>query len=301
MDKAKPTPDFCYIFVMVTLRECFSILPGMTVPTEHEFTVDSLKDGRKWTVGARLYNDFGSRTRYIAFFIAEGQYDFEAVARICQNPLEAISKISEIFKIETGHPAAYDSMEGSDNLPFSGRVFLFVDQRVSDAQKAALKSGAAEVGVALEIRDRMYADYLTANEKPLAFISHDSRDKPFVRQLAERLTSMRCPVWYDEYSLKVGDSLRESIDKGLKETSKCVVVLSPNFISNPGWTKAEFNAAMNKHISRGGSVILPIWHNVSKAEVEEYSSLIVDTIALKSDMDVDELARKLFSAINPIR
>lgn len=34
---------------------------------------------------------------------------------------------------------------------------------------------------------------------------------------------------YHEFSLKVGDKLRESIEKGLKDCRKCILVLSPNF------------------------------------------------------------------------
>jgi hypothetical protein len=110
---------------------------------------------------------------------------------------------------------------------------------------------------------------------------------------------MMCPVWYDEYSLRVGQSLRESIDKGLSEARKCILVLSPNFLSNPGWTKGEFNAAVDMHFSKGGSVVLPIWLNVSRKDVAEYSPLVVDIVALKADMNIDELARKLFVEINP--
>lgn len=44
---------------------------------------------------------------------------------------------------------------------------------------------------------------------------------------------------------------------------------------------------------------MPIWHNVSKAEVESYSLLLTGIIALKSDVGMDELARELFIAIKP--
>ncbi len=48
------------------------------------------------------------------------------------------------------------------------------------------------------------------------FISHASEDKEeFVRPLAETLENMGVKVWYDEFTLKVGDSLRRSIDNGL--------------------------------------------------------------------------------------
>lgn len=53
-------------------------------------------------------------------------------------------------------------------------------------------------------------------EKPLAFISHDSNDKDsLVRELALELDKQLCPVWYDEFSLEIGDSLIENIEKGL--------------------------------------------------------------------------------------
>jgi hypothetical protein len=42
-----------------------------------------------------------------------------------------------------------------------------------------------------------------------AFISHSWEDKDdFVRELAEKLQQQRIEIWYDEFSLKIGDSLR---------------------------------------------------------------------------------------------
>ena len=47
-----------------------------------------------------------------------------------------------------------------------------------------------------------------------AFISHASEDKEkFVRPLAHKLTLMNIEVWYDEFTLKVGDSLSEKLMK----------------------------------------------------------------------------------------
>ncbi|MGW4126044.1 toll/interleukin-1 receptor domain-containing protein [Nocardia sp. NPDC004711] len=93
---------------------------------------------------------------------------------------------------------------------------------------------------------------------------------------------------------------RESIDRGLAEAPKCIVVLSPNFLSNPGWAKGEFNAAMNNHFRAGGGVVLPIWHNVASADVATYSSLVSDISALRSDIGLDVLADKLFTALKPL-
>src|SRR5438477_6425323 len=98
-------------------------------------------------------------------------------------------------------------------------------------------------------------------ENPHAVIYHDSRDKEEVAgPIALGLQKLMCPVWYDEYSLKVGDHLRESIERGLKETKKCVLVLSPNFFSNNGWTKTEFNSVFTREIREQKSVVLPVWY-----------------------------------------
>ena len=49
-----------------------------------------------------------------------------------------------------------------------------------------------------------------------AFVNHASEDKePFVRMLADALRARDLRIWYDDYTLTVGDSLRRSIDRGL--------------------------------------------------------------------------------------
>lgn len=64
------------------------------------------------------------------------------------------------------------------------------------------------------------------------FISHASEDKEtFVKPLAEALKSLGMRVWYDDFTLSIGDSLSRSIDTGLINSSYGVVVLSPCFFS----------------------------------------------------------------------
>lgn len=59
------------------------------------------------------------------------------------------------------------------------------------------------------------------------FVSHASEDKDaFVRPLVERLREAHIEVWYDEFSLNVGDSLRRSIDRGLAQARFGIVVLT---------------------------------------------------------------------------
>jgi hypothetical protein len=136
------------------------------------------------------------------------------------------------------------------------------------------------------------------SERPKAFICHDSRDKEaLVRPLAISLSRLNCPIWYDEYSLRVGDSLRESVEKGLKECGKCVIVLSPRFLANGGWSKTEFNSIFTREIIEGKRVILPVWCEVTKQQVYEYSPSLADRLAVVWEGNVDTVARKLYSPI----
>jgi len=67
------------------------------------------------------------------------------------------------------------------------------------------------------------------------FICHASEDKEsFVRPLADALRSKNVEVWYDEFSLKLGDSIRRSLDKGLSLSRFGVVVLSKVFLRKNG-------------------------------------------------------------------
>ena len=134
--------------------------------------------------------------------------------------------------------------------------------------------------------------------KPLAFISHDSRDKKEVAShIAVGLTDMECPVWYDEYSLKVGANLRESIEKGLKKCDKCIIILSQNFISNKGWTKIEFESIYIREIREGKLIFLPIWHGVDTDEVYEYCPQLSNRVGIKWNLGKDIVIRKLHQEI----
>ena len=125
------------------------------------------------------------------------------------------------------------------------------------------------------------------------FISHASEDKDgFVRGLAEALLARNVRVWYDEFTLKVGDSLRRNIDRGLAESRFGVVIVSKNFFGKE-WPQKELDALFSQEAS-SKTRILPIWHEISKDEVVEYSPMLADKVAFKTSMDsTDEIADAL--------
>lgn len=129
------------------------------------------------------------------------------------------------------------------------------------------------------------------------FISHASEDKnDFVRPLADGLRSRGLEVWYDEFTLKIGDSLRRSIDKGLSQSSYGIVVLSKSFLSKD-WPQYELDGLVTKEIGRG-KFILPIWHKITKEEVISYSPSIADRVAINTALlTTSEIANEIAEVI----
>lgn len=127
------------------------------------------------------------------------------------------------------------------------------------------------------------------------FVSHAWEDKEdFVDEFVEELKKQGLKVWYDTNKLKWGDSMREKIDKGLAKSRYGVVVLSPNYIAeHKYWTKAELDGLFQVE-SINGKTILPIWHNLTKKQVVEYSPIIANRKAMTTaSMTAEEIAAEL--------
>lgn len=130
------------------------------------------------------------------------------------------------------------------------------------------------------------------------FISHASEDKNgVVRPLAHALSAGGLSVWYDEFELRIGDSLRRKIDTGLADSRFGVVVLSRSFFGK-GWPNYELDGLVTRAVS-GDQVLLPIWHEITKQEVIEYSPSLADKMARSTATHtVEEIAAEIIEVIH---
>lgn len=127
------------------------------------------------------------------------------------------------------------------------------------------------------------------------FISHASEDKQdFVRDLANHLIRNGTNVFYDEYSIKLGDSLFDKINEGIKESKNCIIVFSKYFFEK-NWTMAELKAIFGMHIS-GRIKIIGIYHNIEFEEVQVKYPLLSDILGVNSDIGYEKVAEKIFEA-----
>ncbi len=129
------------------------------------------------------------------------------------------------------------------------------------------------------------------------FISHASADKePFVTELANALREEGVRVWYDAFTLKVGDGLRQSIDNGLKSSRFGIVVLSHAFFRKE-WPQEELSALFGRQVGERVKVILPVWHGVTSDEVRAYAPMIADKMAANSSDGLEVVVAELVEAI----
>jgi hypothetical protein len=131
------------------------------------------------------------------------------------------------------------------------------------------------------------------------FISHASEDKSgLVRDLANALRNLGLKVWYDEFSLRQGDSLSESIDRGLASSQFGLVVLSRAFLAKR-WPRRELQGLVAREIA-DGTVILPVWHGVTRADVVAFSPPLADKLAFDTaSSDGTTLALQILQRVRP--
>ena len=129
------------------------------------------------------------------------------------------------------------------------------------------------------------------------FMAHASEDKDaVVRPLANALDAEGLVVWYDEFELRIGDSLRRKIDNGLAKSRFGLVVISRSFIGK-GWPNYELDGIITKAVD-GSQTLLPIWHNISKDEVIQYSPSLADKVARStSTHSIAEIAAEIAGLI----
>lgn len=129
------------------------------------------------------------------------------------------------------------------------------------------------------------------------FISHATEDKDeIVRPLATALVEKGLRVWYDEFALKLGDSLRRKIDAGLANSRFGVVVVSHAFFAK-NWPQYELDGLVTREMT-GEQIILPLWHRITKAEVISRSPSLADKLARNtSDFTIDEIAAEIADVI----
>jgi len=74
---------------------------------------------------------------------------------------------------------------------------------------------------------------MTAMEKVRVFISHSAGDAEWARSFAQALKERGLDVWFDEFNVRPGESLRDALESGLRNSDVLVALLDPEHPSKP--------------------------------------------------------------------
>lgn len=130
------------------------------------------------------------------------------------------------------------------------------------------------------------------------FICHASEDKGAIATpLAEALSQAGLCVWYDEFALTLGDNLRRSIDRGIRESRYGIAILSPHFFAKE-WTQIELDELFTREVEVD-KVILPVWHGVTYHDVAQHSLRLANKVAISTDQGLAHVVQAILRVVIP--
>ncbi|MDX6382539.1 MAG: hypothetical protein QOK48_112 [Blastocatellia bacterium] len=89
------------------------------------------------------------------------------------------------------------------------------------------------------------------------FLSHNAKDKPRVRRLAERLREAGLRVWFDEWNVEFGDIIALKVNEGLNQSRVLLLCISPNALAS-NWVALERSTAIHRDPSNKGRRFIPL-------------------------------------------
>ena len=131
------------------------------------------------------------------------------------------------------------------------------------------------------------------------FISHAHEDKgDFVRPLADALARAGLRVWYDEYTVLPGDSILDSINRGVQRSQAGLLVMSHHSVEKY-WTKLERDA-LHSIASVQGTRLIPILHGMTGREFTSLVPVLATRLAISSGIGVPAVVDRVLHAVSGI-
>ena len=167
--------------------------------------------------------------------------------------------------IELAMTALVDKARGAAATivdPETGRhADVFVDRTAGNKVMVRTREPPAfarllEERLGVGIGEVKVAGPVDAAERPRVYLAHATEDKAMVRPIAEHLMANGVEVWFDEWEIEVGDSLRQRMEEGLGAMTHLLVVLTPTSISKP-WVARELDVGIVGMVG-GESRMVPV-------------------------------------------
>ncbi|MFE8586005.1 toll/interleukin-1 receptor domain-containing protein [Sphingomonas sp. NCPPB 2930] len=131
-----------------------------------------------------------------------------------------------------------------------------------------------------------------ANRERLVYLAHASEDKPIVKPLAEGLMQRGIEVWYDNWEIGYGDSLRRKMEEGLGGCTHFVVLLTETSIQKP-WVNEEIDAGLMRSVE-GSAKFIGLRRDLPLSAVSPFLKTRLTPEFQPGDEGLDALAAEIF-------
>ena len=158
----------------------------------------------------------------------------------------------------------YEFIQDYYSMPF--RVFYMYLALIIDEARA--KSMKVSTGYVLE-KTRGSTIYLkkvfkfSEENPPRISLAHSGRDESFVKSLASDLRRNGIRVWLDNFELKEGDPITQSVHEPIKENDYLGVVLSPSSVESE-WITKDLSTTLVRELEKKAILVLPILYKECK-------------------------------------
>lgn len=125
------------------------------------------------------------------------------------------------------------------------------------------------------------SEYEVDGSNERVFICHDFSDKLFAMEINEELKKREISTWFDSDHMQIGDSVTDSINKGLKSCQYVAIIISPQFLKNTSLANREYKGTVQLLRNKSCKKILPIWRGVRSKEVVAFDPQLGDVRAEK--------------------
>ena len=131
-----------------------------------------------------------------------------------------------------------------------------------------------------------------AERERLVYLAHASEDKPLAKPLAEGLLERGIPVWYDNWEIGYGDSLRRKMEQGLGDCTHFVVLLTEMSISKP-WVNEEIDAGLMSAVE-GSAKFIGLRYGLPLTSVSPFLRTRLTPDFVPGPEGLDALAAEIF-------
>jgi hypothetical protein len=127
---------------------------------------------------------------------------------------------------------------------------------------------------------------------PRLYFAHASENRDVAKPLADRMMKDGIDVWFDEWEIRTGDSLRRKMESGLSGCTHFLVLLTPEAIGKP-WVETEIDAGFVRNVE-GQSRFMGIRSGVEISQLSSFlKTLRCSEIDLNNEADVASLIAEI--------